>query len=139
MRYRDLNVYDLDPREVGEFDVVVMGYMLQLLRDPLRGLAAVRGVCRGHLVLLDTVSRPLSLIPSPVARLDARRDGRECFVFNRRGLARAVRLAGFEIEAVTPIVRDRYAPRRPGDRVRLGAQAMCALGLRGRSVALRAR
>jgi hypothetical protein len=26
--------------------------------DPLRGLEAVRRVCRGHLVLLDTVSAP---------------------------------------------------------------------------------
>jgi hypothetical protein len=32
---RDLNVYELDPDEVGEFDLVVMGYVLQTLRDPL--------------------------------------------------------------------------------------------------------
>jgi tRNA (mo5U34)-methyltransferase len=76
-QYRDLSVYDLDPHEVGEFDLIVMGYVLQMLRDPLRALEAVRRVCRGHLILLDTVSRPLSLVPSPLARLDARRDGGE--------------------------------------------------------------
>jgi tRNA (mo5U34)-methyltransferase len=86
--YRDLSVYDLDPADVGEFDVVVMGYVLQMLRDPLRGLEAVRSLRRGQLLLLDTVSRPLSLVPSPLARLDARRDGSEWFVFNRRGLRR---------------------------------------------------
>jgi hypothetical protein len=60
----------------GEFDVVVMGYVLQMLRDPLRALAAIRSVCRGHLLLLDTVSLPLSLLPAPIARLDARRGDR---------------------------------------------------------------
>src|ERR687898_398858 len=54
--------------EVGEFDLVVMGYVLQMLRDPLRGLEAVRRVCRGHLILLETVSGPLELLPSPLAR-----------------------------------------------------------------------
>jgi tRNA (mo5U34)-methyltransferase len=137
-RYLDLSVYDLDPAEVGEFDVVVMGFVLQMLRDPLRGLEAVRRVCRGHLLLLDTVSAPLSLLPAPLARLDARRDGSEWFVFNRRGLAKALRLTGFEVEAVTPILRDRY-PRRPGQPLTPVAGAMRAVGLRGRSVAVRAR
>ena len=33
--YRDRNVYDLDPAEDDEFDVVFMGYVLQMVRDPL--------------------------------------------------------------------------------------------------------
>ena len=57
-RHLDLSIYDLDPDEVGEFDVIVMGYVLQLLRDTLRGLEALRRVCCGHLIVLDTVSRP---------------------------------------------------------------------------------
>jgi SAM-dependent methyltransferase len=137
-RHLDLSVYDLEPDEVGEFDVIVMGFVLQLLRDPLRGLEAIGRVCRGHLIVLDTVSRPLSLLPAPVARLDARRDGSEWFVFNRRGLAKAVHLTGFEVEVVTPILRDHY-PRRPGEPAAPIARAMCTLGLRGRSVAVRAR
>ncbi len=116
--YRDLSVYDLDPGDIGEFDVVVMGYVLQMLRDPLRALEAVRGVCRGHLLLLETVSLPLSLVPSPLARLDARRDGSEWFVFNRRGLRKALELAGFEVEVVTPIFRDHYGPPRVASRSR---------------------
>jgi tRNA (mo5U34)-methyltransferase len=137
--YRELDVYDLDPADVGEFDLVVMGYVLQMVRDPLRALEAVRRVCRGHLLLLETVSRPLSLLPSPVARLDARRDGREWFVFNRRGVRKALELAGFEVEATTPILRDRYGPPQPGEPSALGARAMYALGVRGRSIAVRAR
>ena len=108
--YRELDVCDLDPADVGEFDVVVMGYVLQMVRDPLRALEAVRSVCRGHLLLLDTVSRPLSFIPSPVARLDARRDGRERFVFNRRGLRKALELAGLQAEKLDA---DLPRPLRP--------------------------
>jgi hypothetical protein len=132
-------VYDLDPADVGEFDVVVMGYVLQMLRDPLRGLEAVRSVCRGHLLLLETVSRPLSLVPSPLARLDARRDGSEWFVFNRRGLRKTLELAGFEVQAMTPIFRDHYGPPRDDDPVSFRARAMYAAGFRGRSAAARAR
>jgi tRNA (mo5U34)-methyltransferase len=137
-RHLDLSVYDLEPGEIGEFDVVVMGFVLQLLRDPLRGLEALRRVCRGHLIVLDTVSRPLSLLPAPVARLDARRDGSEWFVFNRRGLARALHLTGFEVEVVTPILRDHY-PRHPGEPTAPIGRAMRTIGLRGRSTAVRAR
>ena len=131
-------MYDLDPDHVGKFDVIVMGYVLQMLRDPLRGLEAVRRVCRGHLIVLDTVSLPLSLLPVSIARLDARRDGSEWFVFNRRGLSTALRLTGFEVEAATPILRDHH-PRQPGERVAPVARALRTLGLRGRSAAMRAR
>ncbi len=142
VRHRQLSVYDLDPDDIGEFDVIVMGYVLQLLRDPLRGLEAVRRVCRGHLLLLDTVSRPLSWIPAPLARLDARRDGTEWFVFNRRGLVQTLQLAGFTAEAATPILRDRrgdYTMATGGRRISLVAWAMYAAGFRGRSMAVRAR
>lgn len=138
-RYLDLNVYDLDPAEHGEFDVVVMGYVLQMLRDPLRGLEAVRRVCRGALLLLETVSRPLELVPAPLARLDARRDGREWFVFNRRGLRKALELAGYDVDVVTPLFRDHYGPPQPDEPPSPRARALYAAGLRGRSAAARAR
>jgi tRNA (mo5U34)-methyltransferase len=137
-RHLDMSVYDLEPNDVGEFDVIVMGFVLQMLRDPLRGLEALRRVCRGHLIVLDTVSRPLSLLPAPLARLDARRDGSEWFVFNRRGLAKALHLTGFEVEEVTPILRDHY-PRQPDEPAAPFRRALRTLGLRGRSAAVRAR
>jgi hypothetical protein len=49
----------------------------------------------------------LSLLPSPLARLDARRDGGEWFVFNPRGLRKAVELAGWTVEVQTGIVADK--------------------------------
>ena len=136
---RDANVYDLDPAEVGSFDLVVMGYVLQMLRDPLRAFEAVRRVCRGHLILLDTVSRPLDLLPTPLSRLDARRDGSEWFVFNRRGLRKALELAGWVVEEITPSLRDRPGPGVSAGELSIRRRALLASGIRGRSVAIRAR
>jgi hypothetical protein len=58
---------------------------------------------------------------------------------NRRGLRKALELSGFEVEAMTPILRDHYGPPREGEPAGLGARAMYALGARGRSAAARAR
>jgi tRNA (mo5U34)-methyltransferase len=126
--YEERDVYDLE----GEYDIVFMGFVLQMVRDPLGALEAMRRVCRGHLLLLDTVSLPLSLLPSPLARLDARRNALEHFVFNRRGMRKAVELAGWTVEAQTGILRDHAGPAASdtwGHR----------LGILGRSCALRAR
>jgi len=136
--YRHANVYDLDPDELGKFDLVFMGYVLQMLRDPLRGLEAVRRVCRGSLIVLETISGPLSLLPGPVARLDARRDGREWFVFNRRGLRKALELAGFEVEEESRIIRDQAGPAVEERGLPPLVRALYALRLRGLSVAVRA-
>jgi SAM-dependent methyltransferase len=136
---RELNVYELESAEVGEFDLVMMGYVLQMLRDPVGGLEAVRRVCRGHVILLETVSRPLDLLPVPLARLDARRDGSEWFVFNRRGLRKALDLAGWVVEATTPLLRDRPGPGVTSSELTIQRRAMLACGIRGRSVAMRAR
>ena len=139
VEYRELDVHDLDPATIGEFDLVVMGYVLQMLRDPLRALEAVRRVCRGHVILLETVSRPLDLLPAPMARLDARRDGSEWFVFNRRGLRKALDLAGWVVEETTPLLRDRPGPGVGSRELTLRRRAMHAFGIRGRSAAIRAR
>ena len=116
-----------------------MGYVLQMVRDPLRALEAVGRVCRGHLILLDTVSRPLDLLPAPLVRLDARRDGSEWFVFNRRGLGKALELAGWVVEESTPLLRDRPGPGVRAHELTITRRAALASGIRGRSAALRAR
>jgi tRNA (mo5U34)-methyltransferase len=136
---RRLDVYDLDPADVGRFDVVVVGYVLQMLRDPLRALEALRTVCRGRLILLETISLPLELLPSPLARLDARRDGREWFVFNRRGLRKALRLTGWTVEETTAVIRDRPGPKIGPRDLTPRSRILHLLGLRGSSAALRAR
>src|SRR4051794_22711610 len=65
---RDLSIYDLDPDEVGEFDLVVMGYVLQMLRDPLRALEAVRRGWRGDPAPPRTGGPPPGPLPAPPGR-----------------------------------------------------------------------
>jgi tRNA (mo5U34)-methyltransferase len=130
--YEPVSVFEL----AGEFDVVFMGYVLQMVADPIGALERIRSVCRGHLLLLDTISLPLELLPSPLARLDARRDGRERFVFNRRGLRKAVELAGWRVEAQTGVLRDRPGPAPEAQRA--NRDWKWRTGVRGRSAALRA-
>lgn len=132
VRYEELGVFDLE----GEFDVIFCGYVLQMVRDPVGALAALRRVCAGHLLLIETVSLPLEALPSPLARLDARHDGREWFVFNRRGLRKAVELAGWRVEEQTGVLRDHPGPLPEAQRA--SRSWKYRIGARGRSCALRA-
>jgi hypothetical protein len=139
VEYEARNVNDLDPVVDGLFDLAFVGYVLQLVPDPLRALRALRGACRGHLIVLETLSLPLDVVPAPLARLDARRDGSEFFVFNRRGWRKALRLAGFAVEESTGILRDQPGPAATRDGIPRRTRLLHAAGLRGRSVAFRAR
>jgi tRNA (mo5U34)-methyltransferase len=72
VRFEERSIYDLDPDEVGTFDMVYLGLLLLHLRDPVRALDSVRRVCTGRLLPVDTVEATLSLLFPwrPVARLD---------------------------------------------------------------------
>src|SRR5437868_4723478 len=123
VRYEERSVYDLE----GEFDFAFMGWVLQMLDNPIRALKAVRGVSQ-QLLLLDTISLPLMLIPSPLARLDARRDGGEWFVFNPRGLRKVMELGGWSVEAQTGILCERIPAARYDWRYRTGVRSRsCAI------------
>jgi tRNA (mo5U34)-methyltransferase len=102
---RELSVYDLDPAEVGRFDLVYVGSLLLHLRDPVGALERVRAVCRGRLVLCDAVDAGLArLYRRPAARLDGL--GRPWWWKpNPRGLARMVEAAGFDLEGPPRLVR----------------------------------
>jgi ferredoxin-NADP reductase len=106
-----------------------------MVRDPIGALEHLRAVCTGHLLLLETVSLPLTFVPAPLARLDARRDGREWFVFNPRGLRKAVELAGWTVEEQRH-VREGAGPLPEAQRA--SRSWKYRLGTRGRSCALRA-
>jgi tRNA (mo5U34)-methyltransferase len=132
VRYEERDVFQLE----GEFDVLFAGYVLQMVRDPIGALVAMRRVCRGQMLVLETISWPLALVPAPVARLDARRDGSEWFVFNRLGLRKALELAGWTVEAQTKTLRDRAGPLSIAQEA--SRSLKYRLGARGRSCALRA-
>jgi tRNA (mo5U34)-methyltransferase len=135
----DGSVHDLDPAVHGRFDLVFMGYVAELLRDPIGAFQAVRRVCSGHLIVLDQVSLPLSLLPRPLARVAARPGYQEWFMFNRRGFERALDAAGFEVEAGSGFLRDRPGPGVSPADFPWSMRLRHALGLSGISMALRGR
>lgn len=114
----ELNVYDLDPAQVGSFDFVYIGSLLLHLRDPIRALERVRAVCRGRLMVVDAIDLALTVLAPrrAVAGLDGL--GRPWWWKpNLAGLARMVEAAGFTVSE---------GPRRfwmpPGeDQVRMGS------------------
>jgi tRNA (mo5U34)-methyltransferase len=103
----EVNAYHLDPEELGTFDVVVCGSLMVHLRDPVRALEAIRSVCRGWFMSVESVSLGLSLrFPRrPLAEL--RFDERRCqwWEVNAAGHRRMVATAGFEIaRSVGPFI-----------------------------------
>ena len=93
----EVSVYDLDPAVHGTFDVVVCGSLLLHLKDPVRALEAIRGVCTGHFVSAETIDLPSSAVRRPYARV---RGDELCqwFLPNVAAHERLVRAAGFELE-----------------------------------------
>ncbi|MHB1853784.1 MAG: class I SAM-dependent methyltransferase [Acidimicrobiales bacterium] len=93
------SVYDLDPAVDGTFDVIICGALLLHLRDPVRALEAMRSVCRGSLLLVESVDPYLELAARrvPSARLCPEWD--EWWRVNSAGLCTMVVTAGFNIQA----------------------------------------
>jgi tRNA (mo5U34)-methyltransferase len=94
----DRSVYELDPDELGQFDLVYVGSLLVHLRDPVAALERVRAVCRGTLIVVDGVDPLLSLMlrRRPVATLEG--FGRPWWWYaNDAGVVRMVEGAGFDV------------------------------------------
>lgn len=114
----EVSAYDLTPERVGEFDVVVCGSLLLHLRDPVRGLEAMRSVCRGHLMSVETVRLAASLLhPNlPLAELDGASDLCQWWVPNTAGHRRMVEAAGFEVVRSTRPFCEPFGPGFPARR-----------------------
>jgi tRNA (mo5U34)-methyltransferase len=100
---RPLSVYDLHPDDVGQFDVIVCGTLLLHLRDPLRALEAIRGVCRGKFLSSEQIDLRLSALHprTPIAELNGSGPLCQWFEPNLAGHRRMVFAAGFELEQTT--------------------------------------
>jgi tRNA (mo5U34)-methyltransferase len=100
VEWRPLNIYDLDPADIGTFDVVVCGSLLLHLRDPIRALEAVRRVTGGHFLSSDQIELSLTLQSrhKPLFRLNGSGGDCQWFNFNAAGHERMLFAAGFEIE-----------------------------------------
>jgi len=98
----EVNVYDLDPRRLGRFDVVVCGSLMLHLRDPIRALESIRSVCAGEFLSAEQVQLDLT---APLRRAPAahfmRGENCQWWVPNVAGHRAMVAAAGFRIEQAT--------------------------------------
>ncbi|MDQ3224540.1 MAG: hypothetical protein M3Q75_13890, partial [Gemmatimonadota bacterium] len=137
--WQDLSVDDLAPARVGQFDLVCVGYTLNLLRDPIGALEAIRDVCTGAVIVLDEISLAFTLLHrGPLARFASRLGYQEWWVFNAAGLRRALSVAGFEPKAESRLVKHRPGRGTNLAEVPVGYRLRHALGLAGVSLAIRA-
>jgi tRNA (mo5U34)-methyltransferase len=116
---RELSIYDLDPGEIGHFDVVYVGSLLLHLRDPVAGLGRVRDVCSGTAIICDAIDVAKSLLyrKEPVAGLDAR--GRPWWWRpNVAALERMIEAAGLRLTAPTRRIRMPAGAGRPKPPIR---------------------
>lgn len=115
VRRLPLSVYDLDPTDIGTFDVVVMGSLLLHLRDPLRALEAVRSVCTGVFMSSEEIDLPLTLLHRrlPTARLNGVGSLCQWWVPNAAGHQRMVRSAGFRIVRAARPYSVHFGPAHP--------------------------
>lgn len=131
-QWRALSIYDLDPDDIGMFDVVVCGSLMLHLRDPLRALEAVRRVCKGLFLSSEQIELWLSVVGrgTPLYRLNG--SGPECqwWLANGAGHKRLLYAAGFEIEQVSKpfVLKFNHHPLPPPTlRNRVDALAMRAM------------
>jgi tRNA (mo5U34)-methyltransferase len=115
---RAMSVYELDPAELGDFDVVVCGSLLLHLRDPLRALAAIRRVCRpdARFLSADEVELRLTVLHSrrPVARLDGRSDRLHWWLPNAAAHRQMLCASGFELGRSSGLYSIPFGAAHPG-------------------------
>jgi len=92
-------IYDLSPAKVGRegFDVVFIGDLLLHTFSPLAALAAVAPMCRGTLIMADSLTPGFEDVPVMVYKGGDRivSDGRTWWGFNRLCLEQMLRRVGF--------------------------------------------
>jgi tRNA (mo5U34)-methyltransferase len=120
----ETSVYDLNGLDLGTFDVVVCGSLLLHLRDPVRALEAIRGVCDGAFLSAETVQLGLTLLHRrrPVAELKGDRNC-QWWIPNVAGHRRMIAAGGFRIDEARrpyaiPFGPGHPASERPLERLR---------------------
>jgi tRNA (mo5U34)-methyltransferase len=110
-----VSVYDLTPERFGTFDVIVCGSLLLHLRDPIRALEAIRGVCDGWFMSSEQINLRLSLMlpRSPVAAFDGVTDRLHWWTANRAGHRRMLESAGFRIERSSGLYANPFGSAHP--------------------------
>jgi tRNA (mo5U34)-methyltransferase len=113
VRREEINVYDLSHDRLGEFDVVICGGLLHHVRDPIRALEAIRGVCGGHLLSVDLVAVGLTFIHRRRAVAEFSGDEGLWWIPSAPGHRRMLEVAGFAVERATRPIALRYGAAHP--------------------------
>jgi len=116
----EASVYDLRPEQVGRFDVVVCGSLLLHLRDPVRAVEAIRGVCDGSFLSAETVSLPLTMLHRrrPAAELKGDRNC-QWWIPNVAGHVQMLVAGGFRIDRRSGRYAVPFGPGHPAGHGRL--------------------
>jgi tRNA (mo5U34)-methyltransferase len=110
-----VSVYELSPERLGTFDVVVCGSLLLHLRDPIRALEAIRGVCDGWFMSCEQIDLTLTAMHprAPVARFDGTSDSLHWWTANAAGHRRMLESAGFRVERSSGLYDNPFGPAHP--------------------------
>jgi tRNA (mo5U34)-methyltransferase len=132
--YRQLSIYELDPADIGTFDVVTCGTLLLHLRDPIRALEAVRTVTGGVFFSSEQIELWLTILGRgrPLFKLDGSGGFCQWWLANAAGHRRMLYAAGFEIErASRPYVVKFNVHPKPPRTVRNRARSFATWALTG--------
>ena len=115
---QEVSIYDLDPAQLGRFDVVTCGSLLLHLRDPLRALEAVRRVTAGLFLSAETIDLSLSVLHrrEAVARLNVVDELCQWWIPNVAAHRRMIESAGFDIVRATKPYAIPYGSSHPQPR-----------------------
>jgi tRNA (mo5U34)-methyltransferase len=110
-----INVYELSPERLGSFDVVVCGSLLLHLRDPIRALEAIRGVCDAQFMSCEQIDLRLSVLHPrlPIARFDGVTERLHWWTANAVGHRRMLESAGFTVERSSGLYATPLGPSHP--------------------------
>jgi tRNA (mo5U34)-methyltransferase len=105
VEWRGCSIYDLDPAELGTFDLVTVGSLLVHLRDPVRALDAVRRMVApgGHFLSIEYLHPPVNLLGRgrPLFELRGETSDFQWWLASDRGLQQLLKVAGFDIDQMS--------------------------------------
>jgi tRNA (mo5U34)-methyltransferase len=97
----ECSVYDLDPVDLGQFDLVFCGDLLIHLKDPITAFQRMLSVCRGSTIVCNPVTRFRLGRRRPLAEFDGI-DEFQWWLLSAPALERMMRAVGFARVEVGP-------------------------------------
>jgi len=122
----NMNIYDVSPQELGQFDFVFMGNILLHLSDPGRALQVARSVTAGSFLSFEIVSLTLSLLKPRTSSAELAAKPQQWWTANLAGHKQLLMGAGFEIVDYRFPLFQRFGPHLQNQPFRLLPPWRCA-------------